>query len=89
MKSARLRRNPWAWLLVLALPASTTAAEIPMAAKLSAALGGTLDGGMITSDLPGNGSFQPNVPVNLGRGAAYRRQVASLANHSHLPTSAH
>ena len=95
MTSLRLPVNAGACLLALALSAPTFANETsmttrtPMATKLSAALGDTLDGGMIISDLPGHGSFQADAPVNLGRGATYRSQVALLASHIHLATSAH
>lgn len=89
MTNLRFPRKAWACLLVLTLSAPTFAAETPMAARLSAALGDTLDAGMISRDLPGHGGFQANAPLNLGRSAAYRRQVASLVDHSHLATSAH
>ena len=89
MEYSRFARCAWACLLVLAMSAPTFPGEIPVAEKLSAALGDTLDGGMITRDLPGHGTFVAEVPVHPGLSAAYRRRLASLQDHSHLPTSAH
>jgi hypothetical protein len=95
MKYVRSTWESGAWLLALAMSApvfasdNPTAAQPPMATRLCAALGDSLDAGMITRDLPGHGSFQADAPVNLGRSAAYRRQVASRVAHSHLATSAH
>jgi hypothetical protein len=63
-------------VFLVALPTHAPAHGVSPAARLSAALGGTLGDGMSEAGGMGHGSVSSTVELRLGRGEAYRRRVA-------------
>ena len=59
----------------LAMPTRAPAGEYPLAAKLSAALGGSLGHGMSEAGSAGHGRFVGGVELRPGRNEAFRKQV--------------
>ena len=76
--------------LLSVLPSPAPAGSLQSAARLSEALGGALEDGMIGADFSGHGKLETSVLLKPGRGDEYRRRVASVSPaQSHLATSAH
>jgi hypothetical protein len=82
-----LRRVAYVWCAGL-LAAPAMGGGLNSAQKLSEALGGSLEAGLIVGGA-GYGRLDSSVPLRRGRGEIYRVRVALGLAHNHLATSAH
>jgi hypothetical protein len=91
MARPAIKRNAVGAVLLLGiLSASAWAGDMRAAAKMSEALGGSLEDGMVCAAFSGHGKLDTSVALKPGRGDEFRRRVASVfESQSHLATSAH